>query len=392
MDGDTLLVGARLADGADKELAGAVYVFELIDNAWVETQKLTASDGLVADDFGSVLCLDGDRALIAAPNKRGPGGFMDDAGQVYVFEREAGVWHETATIRAHDTDQYRYFGHSLAFSGDTALMGTHNHPNGTGYVYVFERIGSDWVETGHLFPQDPVEGDDFGAALALSEDGQTAYIGMPGDAGGPLSGYDSFHTGSIRVYRKIGTTWVQTHVLRHSYPETHDSLGVSLAVDGNTLLAGLQGLDQSGAVSAWGVGAPDCSLGADAFLMSLAEGAIVNLSLDAGPEHAGRLFLLLGTTAGAEPGLVVGNIVLPLNYDGPGGYLWQTFVSPNTPPLSNSMGVLDASGRSQTVFLAPAASDPALAGLTLHHAYVVFDGTAGQVVFVSNPVHLGLGE
>ncbi len=397
VDGDTLMVGGLAVDGVDHVMAGAVYVFERSGGAWTEVQKITASDELVFDYFGSAICLEGDRALVAAEMKRGPGAFTDDSGQVYVFEREAGTWVEKAAFRGHDTDYRHMFGRRIALAGDTAFVSSWGHPHDpepyNGSVYVFERLGPDWVETAHLYDPDPGETDEFGGALALSEDGKTAYVGVPGDHWGiDPGGYASAETGTVRVYREIGATWVETNVLHHAPPEWRDSFGWSLELTGNTLLVGIRDYLHAGTVAAWGLGAPDCSLGADSFLVSLAEGSFVNLSLDAGPAYSGRPFWLLGTTAGTEPGLPLQSFVLPLNYDGPGGYLWQTLVSPNSPPLSNSMGILDANGHSQSVFLAPAGSDPALAGLTLHHAYVVFDTLGDQVLFVSNPVHLFLGE
>ena len=95
-------------------------------------------------------------------------------------------------------------------------------------------------------------------------------------------------------------------------------------------------------------------------------------------------YVLLGSLSGTTPGIPIGLLVLPLN---PDAYLTFTLTSPNTPPLGNSLGLLDAFGEAAASFTIPPGSSPALAGLTLHHAYVVF---GPMVVFASNPVPLRL--
>jgi len=107
------------------------------------------------------------------------------------------------------------------------------------------------------------------------------------------------------------------------------------------------------------------------------------LSLDAGAARAGRIFFLLGTFTGTNPGLPLPNgNHLPLN---PSFYLNYTAANPNTAPLSNSLGLLDANGHAASAFHLPHVPAGA-AGLVLHHAYVLIQ----PIDFVSNPVSLTL--
>lgn len=71
----------------------------------------------------------------------------------------------------------------------------------------------------------------------------------------------------------------------------------------------------------------------------------------------------------------------------PVGY---TLASPNSAVRQDSLGVLDPWGRGTAAFTLPAGADPALAGLLLHHAYVVLDGTTLAVELASNAVPLRL--
>lgn len=87
------------------------------------------------------------------------------------------------------------------------------------------------------------------------------------------------------------------------------------------------------------------------------------LRLDFGPAHAGRTYYLLGTTAGAHPGLPFQGFTLPVNDDGPGGLLQRlATLQPGGAPLAFSQvtGTLDGSGRAaiDVVVSAPTAGHP----------------------------------
>ena len=73
-----------------------------------------------------------------------------------------------------------------------------------------------------------------------------------------------------------------------------------------------------------------------------------------------------------------------------GEYFGYTLNSVNTPPLTNSFSTLDAMGQASAAFTIPAGTDPSLAGLVLHHAFVALDLTsipgAAVVDFASNAV------
>lgn len=82
---------------------------------WVEAQELLASDGTAHDDFGRCAALDGNTALIAAP---------DDAsgrGAVYVLGRVGNTWVQQQKLVATDGVDNDQFGHNIALDEDTAL-------------------------------------------------------------------------------------------------------------------------------------------------------------------------------------------------------------------------------------------------------------------------------
>lgn len=61
--------------------------------------------------------------------------------------------------------------------------------------------------------------------------------------------------------------------------------------------------------------------------------------------------------------------------------------SPNTAVHQATFGILDAEGGGAAAIAVPAGTDPALAGVMLNHAYVVFASDLA-VTFTSNAVAL----
>ncbi|MFT5689005.1 MAG: hypothetical protein ACI8PQ_001848 [Planctomycetota bacterium] len=78
-------------------------------------------------------------------------------------------------------------------------------------------------------------------------------------------------------------------------------------------------------------------------------GGSVPLTVNA-PQSEGGIMIVLASLSGTVPGLPVGNLNLPLNYD---PILQWTFSNPNTGLLEGTLGVLGLNGRAQARFVAP---------------------------------------
>lgn len=122
--------------------------------------------------------------------------------------------------------------------------------------------------------------------------------------------------------------------------------------------------------------------------LSLSAGGTQNWFLDAGVGEASRLFLVLGSGNGTA-GFPIDSVVMPLSITDPTGYFLYSLQYPNVPPYSNSLGFLDATGQATASFTIGPGTNPALSGLTFHHAFVVFNFFAGgQASFASNAAPL----
>src|SRR6266403_738736 len=96
----TLVVGAFTATVNGNTSQGAAYVFTKSNNIWSESQKLTANDGGLFDNFGAAVALDG-ATLVVAANGATVGG-NPAQGAVYVFTASNGIWMQTQKLTAND--------------------------------------------------------------------------------------------------------------------------------------------------------------------------------------------------------------------------------------------------------------------------------------------------
>lgn len=111
-----------------------------------------------------------------------------------------------------------------------------------------------------------------------------------------------------------------------------------------------------------------------------------NMTLDAGIEHAGKIYLMLGTVSGTSPGTPLGAVHLPLNYDFYFDWLARL---PNT-IVQGSLGTLDAAGQASASFRMINAIPLSMAGTVMHHAYIVIPTDFSGFDLVSNAVPLTL--
>lgn len=239
-DGTSVLVGAN-GDDAAGSLSGAAYVFVESGGVWLEQGKLVAQDGSPLDRFGAAVSIDGDTAAVGAYLANTS---VADAGAVYIFERSGTTWTEQQKLTPSDAEVQDYFGCSVAVRGDRLLVGgwgDSQTANSAGAAYAFERVGASWSELGKIQSSDIAANDWFGIAVALDE--TTALIGATGedDTGSAA--------GAAYVMEQDGTDpalWSEQGKLIVGEGLGAEYLGYSVAVDGNTAIAGAYGADDAG--------------------------------------------------------------------------------------------------------------------------------------------------
>jgi len=211
--------------------ARAVYPLT-IDPILTQQQKLTAADGAAVDRFGAAVVLSGDTAVIGASSDDVTGA---DQGSAYVFTRSGAVWTQSRKLTANDGAANENFGFSVALSGDTLAVGASRDEVGAntaqGSAYVFTRGGAAWALQQKLTANDGASGDFFGFSVALS--GDTVVVGAEGGDIGANG-----NQGAAYVFARGGTDWTQQRKLTASDGAAGDSFGFSVALSGDTVLAG----------------------------------------------------------------------------------------------------------------------------------------------------------
>jgi hypothetical protein len=233
-DGTTLAVGAPYesssasginGDQADESIygAGAVYVYTQDDTGWVQQAYVKASNPGLTDNFGYMILLsaDGNTMVVSAHFEASAGqGVESDqsddsipqAGAVYVFAREGEVWAQQAYLKASNTGE--------------------------------PTVGEQFAD-----------GDQFGSAIALSDDGNTLAIsaitedgGVPG-INGDQSDNSEQSAGAVYLFHRDGSIWSQNAYVKPSNPGAGDLFGyaLSLTADGQRLVIG--SFDEDGSLA-----------------------------------------------------------------------------------------------------------------------------------------------
>jgi len=235
ISGDLAIVGAE-GDDDNGTWSGSAYVFRWDGTSWVQQQKLLASDGAIADEFGWSVSItsaladpeSGDYAIV--------GTYYDDdsgesSGSAYIFKWDGTSWFEQQKLLASDGDIGDHFGHSVSISGDQAIVGARgDDDNGgrhSGSAYVFKRAGTSWVEQQKLFASDGAAGDWFGVSASIS--GDYCVVGAWNNGA---------KQGSAYIFKWDKTNWVEEQKLLASDGAVGDCFGSSVSVSGAYAVVG----------------------------------------------------------------------------------------------------------------------------------------------------------
>ena len=121
------------------------------------------------------------------------------------------------------------FGSSVALDGRNLIVGAPGE--GPGVAYAYSGSGSSWGQPTRLTRFDAVDGEGFGASVAVS--GRFIAVGRTSQSAND-------NAGSVKIYEKTGSRWVP-FVLTADDPSTDAKFGASVALSGETLIAGATG-------------------------------------------------------------------------------------------------------------------------------------------------------
>ncbi|MEX1267815.1 MAG: hypothetical protein WEA56_02345 [Balneolaceae bacterium] len=230
--GSSLAVDGRFLAIGDPDFrdVGTVHIYERKSKSWELSDVVSASDGSIADSFGSDVSLSGQTLLASS----------DLPSKAYIFERRGRNWHETAILRPDDLVA-NGFGTSVSLSGRTAVIGNpldnEIAPN-AGAAYIFEKKQNSWNQIRKITNPDGKEDDRFGESVAI--DRRLIAIGVPAPPTLTSNLPTSFYV------KKLGNNWGDITELTTNEVDHGDLFGQSVAVSGKFILIGTPGDDEEG--------------------------------------------------------------------------------------------------------------------------------------------------
>ncbi|HNE30118.1 MAG TPA: T9SS type A sorting domain-containing protein, partial [Saprospiraceae bacterium] len=192
------------------------------------------------DHFGHSVAISGNNAVVGAAGDDDKGA---EAGAAYRFSRNQGGadnWGQVAKLLGTQTQAGDEFGHSVAASGQYAVVGAPYNDLGeedAGAVFLFNSIG----QTSFAVNYNGENGDHFGYSVSI--DGDYVAVGAPGD--------DPFgdNSGKVYVYLIVDQGLAQVGQLTDGGGQANDELGFSVAISNRIVLAGIPNDDSGSEVN-----------------------------------------------------------------------------------------------------------------------------------------------
>lgn len=246
ISGKTIVAGAPF-DGTHGDPEGLAYVFVEPQGGWSGPQhqaaELMEKEQSGEDHFGASVAVSG--GTVVAGANFFVGGHAQ--GAAFVFTEPGGGWSgpltQDAVLKASEPNLAGGdgLGLSVGVSGNTVVAGAFNHrvgqESGQGTAYVFVMPGGGWkdmTQTAELTSGEPIEGNALGFSVAIS--GNTIVAGAPSHQVCQNSGQGMVYTYTMPTGGWANMT--QTSGLIASDGTPSDNLGYSVAVSGTTIVSG----------------------------------------------------------------------------------------------------------------------------------------------------------
>jgi hypothetical protein len=238
ISGDYAIIGAPIDDVGDNERQGSAYIFFRNGGAWTQQAKLVATDETVGDWYGISVAIDGNYAVVGAPESTV--GTTPNKGAAYVYVRSGTNWIRQAKIHDLESVGGTGYGLSVSISGDFILIGApyskvKEVTQGAAFVYV--RNGGSWTAHAKLTAEDGGNGDSFGSSVCIS--GGYVIIGTPNAQIGTNA-----KQGAAYVFARSGSNWYLHKKLAMQYGLANDFFGSSVSLSGDYAMVSAVGRDE----------------------------------------------------------------------------------------------------------------------------------------------------
>ena len=248
ISGNYALVGAYLESSASGLNGGKAYIYNVTTGALVHTLNNPNAYGGSKDDyFGASVSISGNYAIVGAFSEDDSTG--SGSGKAYIFNVTTGALLYTLNNpNAYGTSLSDLFGHSVAISGNYAIVGAYGEDEASGLqsgkAYIYNVTTGALVHTlNNPNGYSTSASDYFGYSVAIS--GNYAIVGAYGED-------DASGTNSGKAYIFDVTTGLLVRTIDN--PNAYgtslsDQFGWSVAISGNYAIVGAIYEDDAGGTS-----------------------------------------------------------------------------------------------------------------------------------------------
>ena len=272
-ENSTVLVNGATAPGSNGLVdSGAVYIFKRTTGNWAQEAYIKAANAGANDEFGNSVSLSGHILAVGSKNEDSDSSVITNgttasnsdlatqSGAVYLYERSAGNWSQSAYIKASNVSQDDEFGEKVSVFGDTVVVAAKFEDedqsvitNGTlatnsdgssnsGAVYIYRHSFGTWAQEAYIKAANNETLDEFGTSVSLS--GNYLAVGAPEESENldlivngstAPNGNGLASSGAVYLYERTGATWAPVAYLKVPSPDSGDRLGSEISLSGNTL-------------------------------------------------------------------------------------------------------------------------------------------------------------
>lgn len=186
-NGQTLVVGAGHLAAAGSS-PGGLYVYTLSSGTWGNPVALPMGSIANGAEIGKNVAISGTGTTILAG---------DTKGDVYVWTNSGGTWSGPVALSV-PASAGSSFGSAVALSDDgtVAVIGAPNANSPAGIAYVYTNASGSWSTTPTALSTSTPNTNAFGESVAISPDGQNAFLGASGGTNSTGAVFVSSHASS----------------------------------------------------------------------------------------------------------------------------------------------------------------------------------------------------
>lgn len=251
---------------------GSVFIYRRTGVTWVQEAYIKASDTYYSDYFGHSISLQDNTLVVGAfgedsssttvqygTNAAGDTSYSN-SGAVYVFNRTGVTWAQEAYIKTTDTYYNDQLGKYVSLYKNRIAIAAHyedsnqtgitlgnvivanTNTSDSGAVYLFQKIGTQWIQEAYIKPSINVSSMQFGV-VSLHEDALAVGVSFDDVKSNSIinnniisNNADAVDSGAVFTYHYFNGIWYEDGYIKPSNSDEGDEFGFDVKLFKDTLV------------------------------------------------------------------------------------------------------------------------------------------------------------